>query len=280
MDDFTGKEIVKRYLNNMLSGGGIGLAAGIPVGVGGGALWRSGLASAQRRKISGLMNDARMENLPLSASPEFRNVLNREMYKTQKNAPDVNLLKAFSKIKKASINQDNTVITTGIHGDEKASRKAGKELSKDYNVTDIGNHSGKRKLEGKDLNRAFDDKYKPDIVRYALKNIKSKNPKNIIDLHEDNETDGAYAYASKDIADKVRDTLHKGTKLKLADKVKEDKADRGVITGGKYPPKGSLVKKLEREGVSYALYETPTNIPMRDRVNFHKEKVKQLINEL
>jgi hypothetical protein len=175
MDDFTGKEIVKRYLNNMLAGGGIGLAAGIPIGVGGGALWRSGLASAQRRKISGLMNDARMENLPLSDSPEFRNVLNREMYKTQKNAPDVNLLKAFSKIKKASINQDNTVITTGIHGDEKASRKAGKELSKDYNVTDIGNHSGKRKLEGKDLNRAFDDKYKPDIVRYALKNIKSKN---------------------------------------------------------------------------------------------------------
>lgn len=280
MNELTGKEIVKRYLHNMLVGGGVGLAAGIPVGVGGGALWRNGLAGIQRRKISDLMSNTYQENFPSSSTSEIRKALHREVFKSQKNRPATNLLKSFGKLKKASVHSDNTIITTGIHGDEKASREAGKELAKEYDVVDVGNHSNKREYKGKDLNRSFDDKYKSDIVSYAIKNIKSKKPKNIVDLHEDDEADGAYAYASKNMENKARNTLHKGTTMRLANKVKEDVVDRGVIVNGKYPPKGSLVKEMERKGVSYVLYETPTNVPLRDRINFHKEKVKQLVDKV
>jgi len=171
----------------------------------------------------------------------------------------------------------DTVIVSGIHGDEPAAAIAGRQLaSKGLPVVDVGNHSGKRTDHGIDLNRHFDDANKPPKLVSALRKLVALHPKQIIDLHEDNDAHGAYAYASHDIADRVRQKLNAGKALGQAKSVKGDKAVQGVITDGKYPPKGSIEKVMENKGISYTTVETPTNVPLSERVAFHKDKVEKL----
>ena len=156
----------------------------------------------------------------------------------------------------------DTVIVSGIHGDEPASWKAGKQLANEgKTVVDVGNHSGKRDFKGKDLNRSFDDKHKPAKAALGLNKILEKKPKQIIDLHEDVDQTMAYAYASPEKALKARKVLRGNPFFSLSDKPVRSQ-----------PPKGSLEKAVERKGIGYITAEAPAkSAPLKKRISFLKD---------
>jgi hypothetical protein len=169
------------------------------------------------------------------------------------------------------------LVVHSIHGDEPAGEAAAKNLD-GVNVVDAGNHTGKRKMHGKDLNRHFGKKDASKQNKAILDKIIKARPSLLIDLHEDNTKDKAYAYASGDMAEKVKNILRK-SKLPIANSAEGDKTDDGVIVGGKYPGEGSLVMEANKKGIPYVLLEAPGKESMSTRVNFLKKVVKQLVNE-
>ena len=80
------------------------------------------------------------------------------------------------------------VIVAGIHGDEPAGNIAAQYFTNHKGVKVIKdiNLSGKRRFEGKDLNRQF-GRSTCKIADQILNNIIELNPKLVICLHEDND---------------------------------------------------------------------------------------------
>lgn len=169
------------------------------------------------------------------------------------------------------INENNNgikaVIISGIHGDEPAGNYIAdhfKERPDVYVLTNI-NPTGKRRYHGVDLNRHFDTKDISPIQKNILNIIKEKNPRIVIDLHEDDHRLDIYAYSSVDIKKEIQKAL-KETKEHIPKYVQHDKTDQGVVTHGKRPHKHTLERTLEKMGISYCLLETPTRKELKERV--------------
>jgi len=170
------------------------------------------------------------------------------------------------------------VIVSGLHGDEPAGNLALEPFKKLPHVRIFSkiNPTPKRRYQGKDLNRHFDDEDKTDLSDQLLFQILELKPDLVISLHEDNEASGLYAYCSPDIKNKVQKILKKSS-FRLAKRVHSDKTEKGVITHGKQPYKGSLERALRRRGISYCTLETPSSEDLKKRILCLKSLLKDLI---
>jgi hypothetical protein len=100
----------------------------------------------------------------------------------------------------------------------------------------------------------------------------------VISLHEDDETDGVYAYCSPEIHDKVKAALSKSL-IPLTDSAHGDMADKGVISDGNQPYKGTLERALRRRNIPYCTIETPcSDEDIEKRVKSLINIVSELIN--
>lgn len=177
---------------------------------------------------------------------------------------------------------DKTVLTYNVHGDEPAGELVAQEtFAPNIEKVDVGNHSGKRRLDGVDLNRHFDAEGETPKNKEVLNTVLSKKPGLLVDLHENDEADGAYAYASPGMKDEVKNILkNMQHKLPLANSADGDLTDDGVITDGKYPGKGALVTAANKRGIPYVLLETPSSkAPIQERVEYQKEFIDKLNKE-
>ena len=171
----------------------------------------------------------------------------------------------------------DTLVVSGIHGDEPAGNIAAEELSGKADVVSNVNPSNKRRFGGQDLNRHFDKPTGSTLHKKLLELIESKKPSKVISLHEDDEVDKPYAYSSEDIAGDVKEALRDRD---TAASAHGDKTNDGVITKGKNPPAGSLEKALDKRNIPHATIETPKAEQKLDtRAKTHFDVVKDLISK-
>jgi len=177
------------------------------------------------------------------------------------------------------LNNKTFVIISGLHGDEPAGNKAAEYFKNQKNVHVISNinTTNKRRVDGRDLNRHFDDKGNSDEIQEdIISQIEELNPSMVIDLHEDDEVDGVYAYCSPELENIVKSCLC-DIELDVAKSAHGDKTNHGVIVNGKQPYKGTLEKALVKRNIPYCTVETPSNIE-----NFEKrvDCLKQIVHNL
>jgi hypothetical protein len=180
------------------------------------------------------------------------------------------------KVKKAGLLDVDLLLKTaaeatfvhGIHGDEPAGTLALKEKGEDS--VDAGNHTGDRKMNGKDLNRHI-GKDSP-----ILKAVLKKNPKLVVDLHEDNDASGVYAYTSPSQKEKVKKILSSIGGLPVAGKGDGEKTDGGVISSADGPYSGSLERVVAKKKIPYVTLETPGKKPLEDRVDYQKKFIDKI----
>lgn len=170
------------------------------------------------------------------------------------------------------------VIVSGLHGDEPAGNLALEPFKNLPNVKIFShiNPTTKRRYQGKDLNRQFDDKDKTDLSDQLLSQILELNPDLVISLHEDDEVSGLYAYCSPEIKNKVQKVL-KNSPFRLASRAHSDKTEAGVITRGKQPYRGSLERALKKRKIPYCTLETPSSENLEKRVSCLKTLLWGLI---
>jgi len=171
------------------------------------------------------------------------------------------------------LNPNSYIIISGIHGDEPAGNLAAKYFKNLPNVKVYSNlnKTKKRRIGKKDPNRHFDTEDGGELQDKLLFQIEKRNPTLVISLHEDDETDGVYAYCSPEIHDKVKAALSKSL-IPLADSAHGDMADKGVISDGNQPYKGTLERALRRRNIPYCTIETPCSDEDIEK------RVKSLIN--
>lgn len=174
------------------------------------------------------------------------------------------------------------VLVGGIHGDEPAGNEAAKifkGISDIYVICDV-NTTGKRRLDGVDPNRHFDEKDSLPVEDQILAKIDEIKPTLVIAMHEDDTTDEVYAYSSPDMKDKLQAVLQE-LNVKLAKSAIGDKTDKGVITHGHLPTKGTLERALRKRGISSCTIETPVNTyDLKTRIELQVEIVKGLLLQL
>jgi len=173
-----------------------------------------------------------------------------------------------------------TVIVGGIHGDEPAGNIAAKSFKGRSGVvvfSDI-NKTGHRRLKGVDPNRHFDQDDSLPEEDKLLEDIIALKPRLVIALHEDDSTDEVYAYCSPGMKDKLQAVLAK-LDVPLAKSAIGDKADKGVITDGHLPTKGTLERALRKRDIPSCTIETPSaKMFLEERVSIHKKVVESLLN--
>lgn len=179
------------------------------------------------------------------------------------------------------VNQ-SVLLVGGIHGDEPAGNLAAKEFIgfKNINVLWDINKTGKRRLHGVDPNRHFDLNDELPEEENILKTIDILKPSLVIAMHEDDTTDQVYAYCSPDMKEKVQAVLAE-LNVKLAKSAIGDKTDKGVITRGHLPTKGTLERALRKRGISSVTIETPVKVyDLEERVSLQVKIVKGLLKKL
>jgi len=162
----------------------------------------------------------------------------------------------------------DVVFVHGMHGDEPAGSIALEETATPG--VDAGNHTGERKLDGKDLNRHVDGDSS------ILKKVLEKKPKLVVDLHEDRDSEGVYAYSSPDKKELVKRLLKSVGGLEVAKSGDGEKTDQGVISNGREPYSGTLEKALAKKKIPYVTLETPGKKKLKDRVNYQKEFINKI----
>ena len=174
----------------------------------------------------------------------------------------------------------NIVIVGGIHGDEQAGNIAANSYKNTPGIIVINNinTTGHRRLNGKDFNRHFDKNDSSKLNNSILERIVECNPTIVIDLHEDVDARGVYAYCSKDLSEKVKDILQQ-YKLPLAKTACGDKVTKGVVDKGHLPTKGTLEKACSIRNIPYCTFETPTSWPLKERVRVLKLLVDSILSD-
>lgn len=168
---------------------------------------------------------------------------------------------------------NKTLVVAGIHGDEPAGDEAADKLTGVDKITRV-NKTGKRRIDGKDPNRHFDKDTESKLQRDILNKIEEKNPDLVVAMHEDDEAKKPYAYASKSVADRLKDILKDKDTARSAH---GDKTDGGVISEGNNPREGSLEKALDRRGIDRVTLETPSKTQsLNERVSTQTDIVNQL----
>jgi hypothetical protein len=173
------------------------------------------------------------------------------------------------------------IIVSGIHGDEPAGNVVAELFRGTQGVKIISgiNNTGHRRLHGKDINRHFDTADQGELQGMLLNQILENNPKLVISLHEDDEVDAVYSYASPSIKSIVEGILS-SLELPLAETSHGDSADSGVISKGKQPFKGTLEKALTKRGIPYCTIETPSNWDLKVRTQTQQKIVSGLLEAL
>ena len=176
---------------------------------------------------------------------------------------------------------DVVVIVGGMHGDETAGNLAAEKYKQHAGVVVINNinPSNKRRLNGKDINRHFDVDSTTPLNDSILRNILEHDPMLVIDLHEDVDARGVYAYCSKDLSDEVQYIL-RAHDLPLAKSACGDAATAGVIQGGDLPSKGTLERALTKRNIPYCTFETPTAWKLSKRVQVLCSLVDAMMQEM
>lgn len=189
---------------------------------------------------------------------KFENLVNHVLYEDTKNS--------------------TIVIVGGLHGDETAGNLAANLFKNKKGIVVINNinTTGKRRLNGKDINRHFDTESSTSLNDSILDRVLKHNPKIVIDLHEDVDARGVYAYCSKELSNKIKDIL-KTYKLPLAKSACGDKVIDGVVDHGHLPTKGTLEKALSKRNILYCTFETPTKWKLEKRIEVLKLLVDNII---
>ena len=179
----------------------------------------------------------------------------------------------FEEIKNTSI-----VIVGGLHGDETAGNLVANLFKNRKGIVVINNinTTGKRRLNGKDINRHFDTKSSTNLNDSILASVLKHNPKMVIDLHEDVDARGVYVYCSEELSSKIKDIL-KTYELPLAKSACGDKVVDGVVDHGHLPTKGTLEKALSERNILYCTFETPTKWKLEKRIEVLKLLVDNII---
>lgn len=153
------------------------------------------------------------------------------------------------------------LIISGLHGDEPAGNLAAKYFKnlKNVRVWDSINPTHRRRFQGKDINRHFEEKGEGEIQKSIEEQIEVLKPTVVISLHEDDEVSGVYAYCSPELKEKVCGCL-KESGIKIVSSVHGDKTEEGVIVSGKQPYRGTLERFLKRRGILYFTLETPSSL--------------------
>jgi hypothetical protein len=167
----------------------------------------------------------------------------------------------------------------GIHGDEPAGNLAAQKFIgvKGIDVIYDVNQTGKRRLHGVDPNRHFGEDDEIPEEKMILGTIDELKPSLVISMHEDDTTDQVYAYSSPDMKEKVQAVLAE-LNVELAKSAIGDKTDKGVITTGHLPTKGTLERELRKLGISSVTIETPVRMyELEERVALQVKIVKGLL---
>jgi len=174
------------------------------------------------------------------------------------------------------------VIVGGIHGDEPAGNIAAKSFEDKDGIVVFSdfNKTGKRRLHGVDPNRHFDEDDSIPEEDSLLEDIIKLKPRLVISLHEDDSTDEVYAYCSPGMKDKLQEVLV-SLDVPLAKSAIGDKTDRGVITDGKLPTKGTLERALRKRYIPSCTIETPSaELSLEERVAIHKKVVLGILQQM
>ena len=186
-------------------------------------------------------------------------------------------------INQSQTKQANLVVSHNVHGDEPAGEIAAKKLeSQGIERLDAGNHTGKRRYCGIDLNRHFGESRTTDQNKKILEKLRAKKPTLLVDLHENSDANGAYAYTTPELKNYVKGLLkRRNSKLPTALEADGDRTDEGVITDGKHPGRGALVSAARREGIPYILLETPSNeAPLKVRADYQRQIVEEVHQDM
>lgn len=182
-------------------------------------------------------------------------------------------------LEKNETRDSNIVIVGGLHGDETAGNLAANLFKGKDSIVVINNinTSGKRRLNGKDLNRHFDVDESTDLNNSILSKVLQYNPTIVIDLHEDKDAKGVYVYCSKELSPSIKQIL-KQYELPLAKSACGDRVSDGVVDDGNLPVKGTLEKALSKRNILYCTLETPTKWKLEKRVEVLKQITNNIIN--
>jgi predicted deacylase len=187
-----------------------------------------------------------------------------------------------SLLKEFQLFESVIVLVGGLHGDEPAGNIAAKSFKDREGIVvfaDI-NKTGHRRLDNKDPNRHFDMDDSLSIEDELLKDIEALQPRLVIALHEDDSTDEVYAYCCPGMKDKLQGVLA-SLDLPLAKSAIGDKTDKGVITDGKLPTRGTLERALRKRDIPSCTIETPSaKMPLEERVAIHKKVVLGLLQQM
>lgn len=168
-------------------------------------------------------------------------------------------------------------IIGGLHGDEPAGSYAADYFEDRNNVYVFSeiNKTGKRKFFHKDLNRHF-DKDPTFINEYIIDQIEKLRPRLVISLHEAHRAKKVYAYCSEDMKAELIGIFEKFN-LPVVTMSHGDITEKGVITHGRLPHRGSLERAMARRDIPYCTIETPMDWELSERINTMKRIVEELI---
>jgi len=169
------------------------------------------------------------------------------------------------------------VIVAGIHGDEPAGNYAARYFSDNPKILVIDNinSSGKRRLNGKDINRQF-GKDTDELADSILQTILEVQPTLVISLHEDTDVDRPYAYCSESLTARLQNIFKDLDIDVLEGTIYGDELEGGVVISREHRS-GTLESQLDNNNISYCTLETPTNIDLKDRVNLQIQVIEALL---
>ena len=209
--------------------------------------------------------------------------------------------------------EKRVVLSSGIHGDEPAGvesllrflegygdgRGEGiQRWAKEYQFTlfpctnPTGYERGTREnASGVDLNRRFGSKDPPEEVAIIQRDLKGQQFAIYMDFHEDTDGEGFYLYEvlheEKDhLAEEIIETLSRQYPIDLRDRIDGFPNCGGVICpqrdGEGFPFKRvdlPLPLYLYLRGVRHCFtIESPTRLPMEDRVGMHLMALEAVLN--
>jgi hypothetical protein len=176
-------------------------------------------------------------------------------------------------------NKKEVVIVSGLHGDEPAGNYAARYFFNNPKILVIDNinRSGKRELNGKDINRQF-GKGTDELADSILQTILEAQPRLVISLHEDTDADKPYAYCSDSLISKLQNIFKDLNIDVLGGTIYGDKLEDGVVVDTDQHWSGTLESQLEDNNILYCTIETPTNIDLKERVKLQVSIVEALLN--